>query len=331
MTVNHSESLIFEITNNLVSDPIELTKENLFDVLSKIIVNYEVERINKETSDSDLQDKINYYISVKKLEGLAENTLIGYKIELNLFAREINKTVNNITASDIRLYLSKCNHLENSTIAKKVSNIHEFFTWLFEEDMIDKNPTTKIKPPKFNKRNPKYLNVDELEMLREACVTLRERSIVEVLYATGTRLNELRNMDIKDIDKHEYSAKVIGKGNKEREVFFSKKSIYHLEKYLESRNDDCESLFVTQRKPYRKMSGRAIQDEIKRIKSRSKIEKKVTPHVLRHTLATLSLNNNMDIAVLSSILGHENISTTQIYAHVTDENKRYQYRKHLVL
>lgn len=331
MSINCSENLISEVVRNLTKDNALINRDQLYNTLSNIVVKYQVIKLKDEDIDCNLIYYIDSYLSAKQLDGLSKVTIGNYKLQLKLFSKEINKNVEDITTAHIRNFLSKYTNIKISTMATKISILKSFFVWLLEEEIIQKDPTSKIKTPKFNKNNPKYLNVDELEMLREACQTLRQRAFVEVLYATGCRLSEIHNMNIKDIDFNSFTAKVIGKGNKEREVFFSLKAIHHLKKYLQTRDDDCEALFVTERKEHRRLSHRGIQREIKIVAKNSTIEKNVTPHVLRHTLASLSLNNNMDIAVISNILGHSNISTTQIYAHVTDENKRYQYKKHLVL
>lgn len=332
MIDNASEKLIFEIVRDVSENNRHISTDQLYNTLSRIIVNYQIVKLNKEDEECNLSYYIEQFLSAKQLDGLSKKTTIkNYKLQLDIFSKKVNRNVEEITASHIRNYLSEYDHLKPSSIAYKVSTVKSFFGWLHQEELIQKDPSKKIKTPKFNKRNPRYLEIDELEMLRDACITPRERSLVECLYATGARLSELHELNISDIDLHTFSAKVIGKGDKERDVYFSLKAIHHLRKYLDSRDDDCEALFVTERRPYRRLSNRGIQREIGKIASRTDIQKKVTPHVLRHTLASLSLNNNMDIAVLSSILGHDNISTTQIYAHVTDENKRYQYKKHMVL
>lgn len=167
-------------------------------------------------------------------------------------------------------------------------------------------------------------------MLREACKTPRERAMIEVFYATGCRLSEIQQLDRRDIDWQAKSAKVIGKGNKEREVYFSWKAAYHLKKYLNSRNDIVPALFITERKPYRRLSKRGFQREIKLIALRAGIQKNVHPHVYRHTFATLTLNNGADLSTVQSLLGHSNPGTTQIYAQLSSGRKREQYQRYLV-
>lgn len=126
------------------------------------------------------------------------------------------------------------------------------------------------------------------------------------------------------------SCKVIGKGNKEREVYFSFKAMFHLKKYLLSRTDQDPALIITERRPYRRLSQRGIQREIRSLAQQSGMQKKVSPHTLRHTFATLTLNNGADLVAVQELLGHENPATTQIYASISAERKREQHKKHLV-
>jgi integrase/recombinase XerD len=151
-----------------------------------------------------------------------------------------------------------------------------------------------------------------------------------VFYTTGGRLAEVHGLDKKDVDWQDGSARVVGKGDKERDVYLSIRAEYHLKKYLESRSDDCPVLFITERRPYRRLSKRGIQREIKSIAIRAGIGDKVHPHVLRHTFATLTLNNGAELAVLQQLLGHNSPVTTQVYAQVTDERKKQAHKKYLI-
>ncbi len=331
MSNSVSENLIFEITKELTSCNSHLNKDQIYNTLSKIIINYEITKIDNQPLECNLNSTIDMYLSAKKLDGLSNETLKSYSIHLKKFASEVHKNVEMISTADIRVFLGLFTHLKQSSLATKISVLKSFFVWLLQEEIIEKDPTKKLKTPKFNKHNPKYLNVDELEMLRESCQTLRQRALVELLYSTGCRLSEIQSVNTKQLDFHTFSLRVNGKGNKEREVFFSLKAKYHLDKYLDSRTDECEALFVTDRKPIRRLSKRMIQKEINEIAANSTIEKNVTVHSLRHTFSTLTLNNGAELSVVQSLLGHSSPSTTQIYAHLTDERKREQYKKHLVL
>ncbi|MBO0586102.1 tyrosine-type recombinase/integrase [Sporosarcina sp. E16_8] len=298
--------------------------------LEEVLVNYQIHRKTEIESEQDLPEKVELFLSAKRLEGYSDKTLKDYAIELRLFHAFVDKPTVNITTIDIRNYLSSNKNIKTSTVGKKLFVIRSLFNWLVQEELLLRNPSKKIKAPKLPKRISKGLSTEDLEMVREACGSLRERAIVEVLYSTGCRLSELADMVRDDVDMQSMSASVIGKGDKERIVYLSYKAFYHLKKYLDSREDDCPSLFVTERKPYRGMVGATIQREIRQIEQRTSLSKKFTPHTLRHTLATNMLNNGADITEVQIILGHESIGTTQVYAQVSEERKKEAHRKYHV-
>ncbi|MFS0657335.1 tyrosine-type recombinase/integrase [Niallia alba] len=299
--------------------------------LAGILSNYEIKRDTNQVFDSDIQEKVNVYLAAKRIEGLSEVTLKGYKYELDMFDKAISKKVADITSNDIRMYLSRFDNLTLSTIASKVWKLKSFFGWLHVEEIITRNPTVKVKAPKQERLLVKTLSIEEFETMREVCETLRQRTLIECMYSTACRLSELQQLNIKDINFREMSAVVYGKGRKEREVFFSVKSMYYLSKYLKSRNDDCEALFVTYRKPYRRVSNRSIQDEVHKIASLGNLNHTVTPHWFRRTMATRMLESGAHLSAVQNILGHDSPETTQYYINVTEEFKREQHKKYLPL
>ena len=325
------ELLLSQVVQSLVSIIPSVDLQELRTKLSEVISKFDVKRIESEEPHPDLQEKIQLFLSGKKLEGLSSITLSDYKLHLKRFSDEVKKRVDDVTTADIRVYLGQFSNQKTSTISTKLSVLKSFFGWLAEEELLLRDPTRRIKPPKKEKRLPKALSIEELEMLRESCETVRQRALVEVLYSTGCRLAELHNINKSDIDYSTQSCRVIGKGNKEREVYLSFKAIYHLKKYLLSRNDDDLALFVSERQPHGRLSMRGIQRDIKLIAQVAALQKNVSPHKLRHTFATLTLNNGADLVAVQELLGHENPATTQIYANITAERKREQHRKHLVL
>lgn len=324
------ELLLSQLTSELSSLCTEVDPLQLRSKIAGILAMYEIRPAQLPGAHPDIQDKIRLFLSAKKLEGLSPLTLESYQLELRIFAEKVQKPVADITTADIRVFLGEFSNLKTSSISKKLSVLKSFFGWLTTEEIIQRDPTTKIKPPKKEQRMPKALTIEELEMMREACNTYRQRALLEVLYATGGRLSEIQALNKDDIDWQAASARVIGKGNKEREVYLSVKAMYHLKKYLMTRLDDEPALFVTERRPYRRLSRRGIQREIAQIAKQAGIKKSVHPHVLRHTFATLTLNNGADITAVQALLGHSNPGTTQIYAQISDERKKDQYKKYLV-
>lgn len=298
--------------------------------LEEVLSNYEVQRRTQKDIENDLNEKIEIFISARIIEGLARGTLKGFRIELGMFSKFVNKAVVQINTSDIRKYLGSSKSWKLSTVERKLSVIKTFFGWLVQEEMLLRDPSAKIKPPKKPKRLPKGLTIEELEQVRESCQTLRERAIIEVMYSTGCRLAEIMHMKIADLNVQDMNMRVIGKGNKERIVYLSFKALYHVKKYLKHRTDDCEYLFVTDRRPNRRMTDRTIGRLVDKIESRVQISKKLTPHVFRHTKAMLMMENGADLADVQQILGHENPSTTQIYAHISEERKKSAHKKYHV-
>jgi integrase/recombinase XerD len=329
-TVYAGEQMLSEIVVTLFDLFPGLDTHTVKSKLSKVISRYKVTIEENQVVASDFPDKIHTFLSSKRVEGLSDQTLNGYKLELNLFAKKNKKLVADITSADIRVYLGELEGLKSSTVGKKLNVLKSFFGFLTGEEIIRRDPTTKIKQPKEEKRIPKALTIEELEMLRESCQTIRQRAFIEILYATGCRLSEVHQINRQDINFQSMSCRIIGKGNKEREVYFSFKAIYHLKKYLFQRNDEEDALMVTERKPYRRLSKRGIQREINVIAKNAGLEKKVTPHVMRHTFATLTLNNGADLVAVQELLGHSSSETTLRYARITEERKREQHKKFLV-
>jgi integrase/recombinase XerD len=325
-----SEEQIITEMINYISTLIPVNAEKMRNELPSVTSKYHITKVETDETHPDLYEKITMFLSAKKLEGLSTITLESYELELNIFADSVRKKVEKITSSDIRVHLGTLSGLKMSSIARKLSVYKSFFGWMTSEEIIQRDPTSKIKTPKLEDRMPKALNIEELEMLREACVTPRQRAFIEILYATGCRLSEIHGLNKRDINYQSMSCNVIGKGNKEREVYFSFKAMYHLRKYFKSREDNNESLMVTERKPYRRLSKRGIQREIGKIAKQAGLEKKVSPHTLRHTFATLTLNNGAELAAVQELLGHRSSETTLRYARITEERKRDQHKKYLV-
>lgn len=330
-TQSAGEHLLSQVTSTIHELCPDIDLGHLQAELSEIITKYDVKHIQMDQAHPDLLEKAELFLAAKRLEGLSQKTIEGYHLELTIFADSIHKRVEDITTGDVRVFLGGFNHLKMSTIGKKLSVLKSFFGWLTSEEIIPKDPTAKIKTPKKEKRPPKALTVEELELLREGCQTNRQRALLEVLYSTGSRLSEIMTLNRNDIDFTEMGAQVVGKGNKVRDVYFSPKAAYHLKKYLLSRMDQSEALFATERRPFKRLGSRSIQKEIDNIAEQAGLNKKISPHVLRHTFATLLLNNGAELAAVQALLGHSSPQTTMTYAQLTDERKKESHKKYLVL
>ena len=291
--------------------------------LDAILKGYIIFKENDEQR-SDLKRRIKHYLGAKKIDGLSARTLANYRSHLELFASKVTKSTAKITTDDIRGYIAFLDETH-------INSLRAFFGWLTMEEKIKKNPMSKIKSIKIDKVGARQaLTVEELERLRDACVTYREKALIEFLVSSGCRLNEVAQLSASNLDLMSRSVQVTGKGDKDRVVFFSIRARLMIEEYMVSRKGGT-GLFVSSKAPYEPLKPRAIQRMVRAISLRAGLDKRVHPHLLRHTFATLALNGGMDIAVIQRLLGHENIATTQIYAEMSDETIRHQYNKYVAV
>lgn len=259
------------------------------------------------------------YHADKTIEGYSPLTLKMYGYQSNLLKSYIGEVaMKDITTDQLKAYLiERGRHLKPSSLGHRVRFIRSLFKWAHEEGFITKNPASKLKEPKTGKRIPKFLSKHEIEYLREACETTFEKALFEFFYSTGCRIGEVAILNRDDIDFIGNSVIVLGKGDKEREVYFNVRCSIWLKKYLEERQDDESCLFVTQRNPKKRMSIDSLRYILKRISRRSGINKSIHPHQLRHSYATHLINNGAPLEVIQSLLGHEKSETTRIYAHLS--------------
>lgn len=303
-------------------------QKKLREVLEEVLYNYEVQ--TKETSliTTDIDEKLQMFIACKRLDGISKRTLKNYYDEIKTFQNFLCKPVAIITANDVRYYLAtKYRDCKETTKATKIYYLKSFFQWLFDEEYIERNIMNKIKAPKTPKRLRKALNSEETELLREACKTDRERSMLEMFICTGLRAEELTTLNISDLDFNNLTFRIIGKGNKERKLYFTAKCKILLQKYITSRQGNSIALFTSSRAPYQRLGKRAIQKEVNIIASRTNITRSVHPHLLRHGTATTLVNKNTPMPVVQSIMGHSSLATTQRYFEVNDSLVESEYRR----
>ena len=297
------------------------TLELISTALDRVAYGYEIKK--KELSLATYTDPIpmllKTYIVVKKTEGLSDGTLGNYARILKAFFNWVRKGPEEVVANDIRMFLydyQQHHHVGDRTMEKYREMICWFFHWAHTEEYISKNPGRALKPIKHEVKERTALTQIELEYLRMACKTKREHAMLEFLYSTGCRVSELAIVKKSDIDWHDGTVHLFGKGKKHRTSFINAKCEVALKEYLRERDDECEFLFVTERRPYRQMTKCAIEKIVRLLAERSCVEKHVTPHILRHTTATQAVNNGMPIEDVSKLLGHASVNTTMIYAKV---------------
>ena len=301
------------------------------EALTAIMKDYNITRESDETR-SDLRRRIKYYLGAKKIDGLSERTLKNYKANLESFAAKVEKSTAKITTDDIRgyiAYLDETRHLKETSLQTHINTLRAFFGWLTVEEKIKKNPMAKIKSLKLDKKGARQaLTVEELERLRDACVTYREKALIEFLVSSGCRLSEVAQLRAADLNLADRSVQVTGKGDKDRVVYFSVRARLMVQEYIVQRKGG-DGLFVSSKSPYEPLKPRAIQRIVRSLSERAGLEGRVHPHLLRHTFATHALNGGMDVTVIQRLLGHEDVATTQIYAELNEEGVRHQYNKYV--
>ena len=306
----------------------------LKEILTEICLNYNIEILEqsqKQEIQKNNEEILNKFISSKEIEGCSVRTLKYYKDNISKMLDTVNLPINEITTETLRNYLS--NYKNNSTAGMvTIDNIRRtlssFFAWLENEDYIVKSPVRRIHKVKATKKVKETLTDENLEKLRDTCSNVRDLAILELLISTGMRVGELTRLNISDMNFQERSCIVLGKGNSEREVYFSAKSKMYIEKYLETRTDDNEALFVSLIKPHIRLGISGIEILIRNLGKEANINK-VHPHKFRRTMATMAIDKGMPIEQVQKLLGHIKIDTTMEYAMVNQNNVKNSHRKYI--
>ncbi|WP_193774768.1 site-specific tyrosine recombinase/integron integrase [Vallitalea guaymasensis] len=326
-----NNEVVLRIMDKLVVAEPSIKSDVVKNIIEMVLTDYDIVHKRYQLTTTDIPDKIYLYLVSKKLEGLSVSTLKNYRYLLNMFAENNHKCITSITSIDIKIFLAKLvesKGLKKSTYESYIACYKSFFGWLQEQEYIAKNPMGCIKYPRRDKNLRKALTLEDIEKLRDACITYRERALFEFLLSNGCRVSEIVSLSIKDIDWGKMEFVVIGKGNKERKCFFTYKAKYYLEKYINNRDGQTEWLFVGKRVPYNPIKIRAIEKEISNLGKRIGIE--IYPHLLRHTFATIMLQNGAKLEAVQELLGHETPDTTQIYAKLNTTIIHNQHRAYMI-
>lgn len=332
--MKHDE-IVIRILGRTTMEMPELNQHQLRSILQEVLYDYTIEATGTALATLDnMPQMIALFLASKQLDGLSPITLKNYKRTLARLSEMIKKNAEDFTTMDLRAYIAerlRSGAVKPQSLETDKTAIKSFFSWLTLEELIPKDPSAKLKAAKLPKVRRVSLDDEELEKLRDACITTRERAIVELFFSTGCRAAELSGIDLNHINWNQNSIKVIGKGNKERMVYFSGKAKLYLRKYLKERGilDNNGALFVASKAPHTRFKVRGIQLEIEHIKDRTSVTKPVHPHILRHTFATLGYKAGMRIDTIQELLGHSTPATTLIYVDADEENTRNEHRKHM--
>lgn len=267
----------------------------------------------------------------------SNNTVSSYLNDLNKFMIYYEKRDSlKLTTKDIERYINTLEYLAPSTVSHNISSLKAFFTFEIKMENIKTNPCDAIKPPKLGSHLPVYLTIDEINNLLDIEITdpfsARNKAILELMYATGLRISEVISLEFKNIDFEECIVRVMGKGNKERIVPVNDIAIDALKLYIQEyrplliKKSINNYLFLNNHGGM--MTRQGVFKMIKNIAEAKGIKKNIGPHTLRHTFATHLLENGADLRIIQELLGHSDISTTQIYTHLTNEALHNDYKEY---
>ena len=279
------------------------------------------------------------YLNIER--NYSNYTIKNYLIDITEFityCNNFNKNYLNIKYTDIKSYLT---HLyekkyKSTTISRKISALRTFYAFLYDKNIVDKNVFEYITLPKKKKRLPKYLSNDDIDEIFKIIdistpLGIRNRLILELLYGSGLRVSELCNIKLSDIDFSNKSIRIIGKGKKERIVYYGEPCKRIIDLYLNGTRDEIlgknknEYLIIGNKKSNKSLSVRSVELILNNIIESTSLNKKASPHTLRHTFATHLLNDGCDILIVKELLGHSSLDTTGIYTHISNERLRKVY------
>ena len=285
-----------------------------------------------------MQRYIDKFINYLKIEKNASgHTITNYAIDLKAFSLFLGEAdIDSVDHLALRRFLAELRgkNYSKRTVSRKLASLRSFFKFLFREGHIKSNPITAISSPKLDKKLPKFLDVGKITKLMlspdvKTAGGLRDRAIMETLYSCGIRVSELVGLDMDDVDFISGVIKVLGKGRKERMIPIGDMALGTIRKYVEGKTDarvkDKKAVFLNSRGG--RLTDRSVRRVIDRYINACAFEEKMSPHSLRHSFATHLLDRGADLRSVQELLGHMNLSTTQIYTHVTMERLKNVYDK----
>jgi len=288
----------------------------------------------------DLEQAINDFLNYCIFEkGLSDKTKESYQNDLSVYKEFLNKKniykVNDIKSTDIKKYIKERSTEQTTTIAHNLTVIKNFHSYLLKEKIVSKNVAEFIERPKLKKSLPKTMSIEDVDKLLDIDLSgpfdYRNKAMLELMYGCGLRVSELINLEINDIDMTNCLIRILGKGNKEREVPLGEYAICYLKEYLNVRNQllkkkNCNKLFLNNHG--QGMTRQGFFKNLKILLKSKGLNENISPHTLRHSFATHLINRGADLRSIQEMLGHADISTTKIYTKISDEKVIDDYNKY---
>ena len=286
------------------------------------------ERTDGGEEDFDMAEA---FLAAKRIEGCSEKTLAYYGKTIRAMLCEVGKPAPRITTDDLRRYLTDYQARRGAgkvTIDNIRRILSSFFSWLEDEDYIVKSPIRRIHKVRTVKLVKETYTDEALELMRDHCGSIRDLALIDLLASSGMRVGELVQLNREDIDFQERECVVLGKGGKERLVYFDARTKIHLQNYLAGRRDSSPALFVSLRAPHERLRIGGVEARLRQLGRRLRLPR-VHPHKFRRTLATAAIDKGMPIEQLQRLLGHQKIDTTMHYAMVKQQNVKLAHRKYI--
>lgn len=327
MSIAAKQMLLKDVEKSLGS---YLTADNINQtmiILSEIITSFEIEK-SEEKDDFESEELLNAYLNAKQVEGRSDKTLFRYKYIIERVCKEIGVPVKKISIFHLRQYFTdeKNRGISDSTLDGTRQVLSAYFGWLQKEGLITQDPTINLNPIKCMKKVKKPCTVVDIEKLKECCENDRDKAIISILLSTGCRISEVCRLNRTDVDFVQKEILVLGKGNKERTVFIDEVTVMFVSRYLNSRTDDSEALFIG--KGSERLTPGGIRKMLHQVADKANVEN-IHPHRFRRTLATNLIDHGMPIQEVASILGHEKLDTTMKYVYIDKSHVKHSYQKYV--
>lgn len=325
------DQLITEIEQEMLKLLDNSQLEALHGALKRAFTDVEIIGTSGKDEAVSNQTFVSDFLAAKHIEGCSERTITYYRKTIAGALDSIGKGVKHVTTEDLRCYFT--NYQASRELSKvTMDNIRRilssFFSWLEDEDHIIKSPVRRIHKVKTSKTIKEIYSDENLEVMRDNCAEIRDLAMIDMLASTGMRVGEMVLLNREDINFNERECIVLGKGDKERIIYFDARTKLHLQNYLDSRKDSNPALFVSLRSPCNRLTIGAIELRLREMGKKLGISK-VHPHKFRRTLATMAIDKGMPIEQLQRLLGHQRIDTTLQYAMVKQSNVKLAHRKYI--
>lgn len=292
---------------------------------------YHLHDLAEDNNAVNQEDLVAVFLAAKRVEGCSTKTIQYYDSTIRNVLTKINKDIKQVTTDDLRIYLDTYQN-EHKISKVTIDNIRRilstFFAWLEDESYIIKSPVRRIHKVKTCKTVKETYSDEALEIMRDNVENIRDLALIDILTSTGMRVGELVNLDRDDIDFENRECIVLGKGNKQRKVYFDARTKIHLQKYLSERNDNNPALFVTLQSPHNRLLISGVEIRLRNLGRKLNLNK-VHPHKFRRTLATMAIDKGMPIEQVQQLLGHQSVDTTLQYAMVNQNNVKLSHRRYI--